>query len=61
MSLQKQKNPMSVQEPRERIKNFKEVALGYTPEEAINESLALPAMPYCTLCHWSALSPHTGF
>lgn len=53
MSLQKQKNPMSVQEPRERIKNFKEVALGYTPEEAINEAwrcLQCPTAPCVTGC-----------
>ena len=29
---------MPVQESKERIKNFKEVALGYTPEQAIAEA-----------------------
>ncbi|MBO5338756.1 MAG: NADPH-dependent glutamate synthase [Clostridia bacterium] len=32
------KNPMPTQEPSERIKNFDEVALGYTEEQAIDEA-----------------------
>ena len=32
------KNPMPTQEPNERIKNFEEVALGYTEEQAIDEA-----------------------
>lgn len=32
------KNPMNVQAPEERIKNFNEVALGYTEEQAIDEA-----------------------
>ncbi len=32
------KNPMPTQEPNERIKNFDEVALGYTEEQAIDEA-----------------------
>lgn len=36
MSLQK--HPMPVQEPAERAKNFKEVALGYTAEQAVAEA-----------------------
>ena len=36
MSLKK--NPMPVQEPEQRNKNFSEVALGYTPEQAIDEA-----------------------
>ena len=36
MSLKK--NPMPSQEPNERNKNFLEVALGYTPEQAIDEA-----------------------
>ena len=32
------KNPMPTQEPSERIKNFSEVALGYTEEQAIDEA-----------------------
>ena len=36
MSLKK--NPMPVQSAEERNKNFKEVALGYTEEDAVNEA-----------------------
>ena len=36
MSLNK--NPMPVQDPQIRNKNFSEVALGYTPEQAIDEA-----------------------
>ena len=36
MSLKK--NPMPTQDPVERSKNFKEVALGYTEEIAIDEA-----------------------
>ena len=32
------KNPMPTQDPNERIKNFNEVALGYTEEQAIDEA-----------------------
>ncbi len=38
MSIIKQKTPMPIQDPEVRIKNFTEVALGYTPEEAIKEA-----------------------
>ena len=33
-----QKNPMPTQDPVERSRNFNEVALGYTPEQAIDEA-----------------------
>ena len=36
MSLNK--NPMRTQDPKERIRNFDEVALGYTEEEAVSEA-----------------------
>ena len=36
MSLKK--NPMPAQEPAVRARNFGEVALGYTPEQAIDEA-----------------------
>ena len=36
MSLQK--HPMPEQDPRVRAGNFKEVALGYTPEIAVEEA-----------------------
>ena len=32
------KNPMPTQSPEERIKNFNEVELGYTEEQAIDEA-----------------------
>ncbi|MFA5535543.1 MAG: NADPH-dependent glutamate synthase [Bacillota bacterium] len=38
MSIIKHKTPMPTQDPEIRIKNFSEVALGYTPEEAIKEA-----------------------
>ena len=38
MSIIKHKTPMPTQDPEVRIKNFSEVALGYTPEEAIKEA-----------------------
>ncbi len=37
-NMRMDKNPMSVQSPDERNKNFNEVALGYTPEQAIDEA-----------------------
>ena len=33
------KNPMPVQDPQIRAKNFKEVAMGYSEEAAIDEAL----------------------
>ena len=36
--MQPNKTPMTEQEPAVRARNFKEVASGYTPEEAINEA-----------------------
>lgn len=38
LMVQKQKTPISEQDPQERIHNFKEVCLGYTQEEAITEA-----------------------
>ena len=37
MSLQKKKTPMREQDPKERIKNYKEVPFGYTDQEALME------------------------
>ena len=37
-NMQPNKTPMTEQEPLVRARNFKEVASGYTPEEAINEA-----------------------
>ncbi len=42
MSLKK--NPMPSQDPNVRNKNFDEVALGYTEEQALDEATALPAL-----------------
>lgn len=38
VSISPKKTPMREQSPKERIKNFNEVPLGYTPEEAITEA-----------------------
>ncbi len=38
MAIEKQKHPMPVQDPGERARNFKEVALGYTAEIAVAEA-----------------------
>ena len=38
-NMSPKKVPIPEQTPQERIKNFKEVALGYTPEQAVQESL----------------------
>ncbi|MDD5226987.1 MAG: NADPH-dependent glutamate synthase [Candidatus Omnitrophica bacterium] len=38
-NMSPQKVPIPEQKPEERIKNFNEVALGYTPEQAVQESL----------------------
>ena len=35
------KTPIAEQEPKVRARNFKEVTLGYTPEQAIEEAQAL--------------------
>ena len=37
-NMEPQKNPMPVQPPEERRRNFSEVALGYTPEQAASEA-----------------------
>ena len=37
-NLQKTKTPIPKQNPEERIKNFNEVALGYSAEQAIQEA-----------------------
>lgn len=53
MALQKEKTPMPTQDPKERIKNFKEVALGYTTEEAVREAnrcLQCPTAPCINGC-----------
>ena len=42
--------PMPVQDPDVRNKNFKEVALGYTYEMAVNEAKALPELQKQALC-----------
>ena len=38
MALQKEKTPMKSQDPKKRVNNFKEVPLGYTDEEAMQEA-----------------------
>jgi glutamate synthase (NADPH/NADH) small chain len=38
MSYQRKKTPMPERPPEERIKDFEEVALGYTYEDAVNEA-----------------------
>jgi glutamate synthase (NADPH/NADH) small chain len=38
MPVKKEKHPMREQDPKERIKNFKEVPLGYTREQAVEEA-----------------------
>ena len=38
------KNPMPSQDPDVRNKNFQEVALGYTEEQALDEAAALPEL-----------------
>ena len=42
MSLKK--NPMPSQDPNVRNKNFDEVALGYTEEQALDEASPLPEL-----------------
>ncbi len=37
-NMQPNKTPISEQDPKIRARNFKEVCLGYTPEEAVNEA-----------------------
>ncbi len=37
-NMSKTKTPIAEQEPKVRAKNFKEVSLGYTPEEAVTEA-----------------------
>lgn len=37
-NMQEHKTPITEQEPAVRARNFKEVCLGYTPEEAVNEA-----------------------
>lgn len=49
------KNPMPEQDPNVRNKNFKEVALGYTKEQAIDEAtrcLNCKAMPCIKGCRY---------
>lgn len=53
MALQKEKTVMKIQKPKERIKNFKEVPLGYSKEEALNEArrcLQCPSSPCVNGC-----------
>lgn len=53
MVLVKEKTPMESQKPLERIKNFKEVPLGYTVDEAIKEAsrcLQCPTSPCINGC-----------
>ena len=59
MSLKK--NPMPVQDPEVRNKNFNEVALGYTPEQAIDEAkrcLNCKNMPCVNGCPVKIHIPH---
>ena len=44
-NMDPKKCPMPSQEPNVRNKNFKEVALGYTEEMAVNEAPDNPLLP----------------
>ena len=53
LNIPKKKTPMKEQDPKERIHNFNEVALGYTPEEAIQEAqrcITCPTKPCVKGC-----------
>ncbi len=53
MKIPPKKTPMREQDPKVRIKNFNEVALGYTPEEAIAEAkrcITCPTKPCVEGC-----------
>ena len=53
MRIQKHKTPIKEQDPKVRIHNFEEVALGYTPEEAIQEAqrcITCPTKPCVKGC-----------
>lgn len=53
MSSQVGRQPMPKQDPKERIKNFSEVALGYTPELAVTEAkrcISCPRRPCVSGC-----------
>ncbi|MBQ8950584.1 MAG: NADPH-dependent glutamate synthase [Eubacterium sp.] len=59
-NMRMDKNPMPSQEPDVRNKNFKEVALGYTEEQAIDEAqrcLNCPTRPCTTGCPVSIAIP----
>ena len=59
-NMRMDKNPMPSQEPDVRNKNFQEVALGYTEEQAIDEAqrcLNCPTRPCTTGCPVSIAIP----
>ncbi len=61
MGIEPKKHPMPVQQPSERILNFKEVALGYTEELAVAEAhrcLNCKNMPCVSGCPVNVSIPH---
>src|SRR5664279_3644655 len=59
-NMDPKKVPIPEQKPEERIKNFREVALGYTPEQAVQESLRClncKARPCVAGCPVSVMIP----
>lgn len=53
INMQPTRTPMAVRDPAERIHTFEEVALGYTPDQAVNEAmrcLNCPTMPCVGAC-----------
>ena len=59
-NMQMTKTPVTEQEPAVRARNFKEVCLGYTPDEAVNEAsrcLNCPARPCVSGCPVSVRIP----
>ena len=54
-NMQQNKTPVKEQEPEVRARNFKEVTLGYTEEEAVNEAqrcLNCKNRPCTEGCFW---------
>lgn len=50
MAVNMTRVPVREQEPLVRAKNFEEVCLGYSEEEAVAESRTLPSLCKTTLC-----------
>lgn len=51
INMQAEKTPMPTQAPDVRNHNFKEVALGYTEEQAINEAKRCLQCQEAVVCH----------